>query len=232
MPRFKSATTFSFRPDSATVDRVQLTDTGLVVSKDSGHGIKVDTVTPTWGWKDLLGYVNPKNTAPGALVRTLYIGTDIYDWAMTVNDVCDFNFHIPHDYVPNSNMYIHVHWSHNGTAISGNIQFTFYHTYAKGHNQADFYAQKTITTTTYNTTNVATTPQYRHRIEETQFSSAGGSATLCDSGIIEVDGVVMGQIKLTTAPTVSGGSVFLHYVDLHYQSTNMTTKNKAPNFYT
>lgn len=220
------------QPSGATAVTVQQNANGLVLPKTAGKGLQVDPASPTFGWKDQLGYVNPKNSAPGALVRTLYIGTDIYDWAMTVNDVCDFNFHIPHDYVPNSDMYIHVHWSHNGTAISGNIQFTFYHTYAKGHNQAEFYAQKTITTTIYNTTNIATTPRYRHRIEETQFSSAGGSATLCDSGIIEVDGVIMGQIKLTTAPTVSGGSVFLHYVDLHYQSTGMPTKNKAPDFCT
>lgn len=202
----------------------------LVLPKTSGKGIKVDTTTPTFGWHDLIGEITPKASGSGAPSRTLYRG-NIYDFAFINNDVCDLTYHIPHDYVPGSDMYIHVHWSHNGTAISGNVVFTFYYTYSKGHNQATFPADKNITIT-YNTTNIATTPQYQHRIDEAVFTSAGGSATLLDNSLIEVDGLILAMIKVTTLPTITGGSLFIHTVDVHYQSTGIPTKAKAPNFYT
>lgn len=227
MPRFKSATTFSFRPESATVDRVQLTDTGLVVSKDSGHGIKVDTVAPTWGWKDLIGNIVPKASGTGAPTRTAYRG-NIFDYSFAANDVADLNFHIPHDYVPGTEMYIHVHWSHTGTTVSGNAGFTFYYSYQKGHNQGDFPANSNVVIT-YATTDITTTPRYRHRVDEVQLSTSGQLGGVA----IEVDGLILGQIKLTTLPTIGGGgALFIHTVDIHYQSTQMATKNKAPNFYT
>lgn len=244
MPTFRSSDVYNFRPQGASSTVVQFNSAGvavtgsmsategLVLPKAAGKGIKVDSEgTPTFGWHDLLGVVTPKASGAGSLARTLYVGTDIFDWAASVNDVCDFSYHIPHDYLPASDLYVHVHWSHNGTAISGNIQWTFYHTYAKGHNQANFAAQKAVTTTLYNTVNVTTTPQFRHRIEETQLTTAGGSATRGNTTDVETDGLIIGQIKLTTAPTVTGGSVFLHYVDIHYQSTGIPTKNKAPNFH-
>ena len=27
----------------------------------------------------------------------------------------DITFHLPHDYVPNTDIFIHVHWTHAGT---------------------------------------------------------------------------------------------------------------------
>jgi heme-degrading monooxygenase HmoA len=29
------------------------------------------------------------------------------------------SFHMPHDYVPGTEMFIHVHWSHNSTIVTG-----------------------------------------------------------------------------------------------------------------
>lgn len=43
---------------------------------------------------------------------------------------------------------------------------------------------------------------------------------------------MIGQIASTTVPTVTGGSFFIHYVDIHYQSTNLGTKQKSPDFWT
>jgi hypothetical protein len=86
-------------------------------------------------------------------------------------------------------------------------------------------------TITYNTTDITTTPQYRHRIDEIQLSTAGGSAARLNTTNIEVDGLILIRLKLTTLPTITGGDLFVHTADLHYQSTEIGTKNKAPNFY-
>jgi hypothetical protein len=140
---------------------------------------------------------------------------------------------MPHDWAPGTDLYLHVHWGHNGTAISGNMVFTCNVSYAKGHDQANFSAEISPTIT-YNTVDIATTPQYRHRIDEIQLSAAAPSATQLDTDDLEVDGLIFVNIEATTIPTITGGSPnepFLFTLDLHYQANYIGTLNKAPNFY-
>ena len=157
----------------------------------------------------------------------------IRDFMYTAGKKLDIKFHLPHGWVPNNVSYVHVHWSHNGTAISDNAVFTVASSYAKGHNQANFSAPKTQTIT-YATTNIATTPQYRHRIDEIQLSDATGSGNYLNAADMEVDGIVLMNLTMTTLPTITGGAagIFIHRVDIHYRSNNLPTKNKAPNFWT
>lgn len=206
----------------------------IVLPKTSGKGIKIDTATPTFPWKDIIGYVNVDAAGANAASLSAFNGGSIRRWAFGSGDKQDNEYHIPHDYAPGTDLFIHYHWAHNGTAISGDIVATFVHTYAKGHNQAAFSAEKTITNT-YATTNIATTPRIQHRIEESQLSVSGGSATQLDSSLIEVDGVIGVNFTMTTIPTITGGSPnepFVFFIDIHYQSTGIGTKQKAPNFYT
>lgn len=196
----------------------------------SGTGVKLVPASPGFGWRDILGQVTPKATGAGSPTRRQYAGGNVYEFAFAANDVCDFGFHMPHDYVPGSDLYVHIHWSHNGTDIAGTAEFTFFHQYSKGHNQANFSTEKAVTIS-FATVNISTTPRYRHRIDETQLSTAGGSGTLLDSDAIEPDGYVIGQLKLTGLPTVTGGYLFVHMLDIHYQSTNLATPNKSPSFY-
>lgn len=202
---------------------------GLILPKTAGYGIKVDTTTPTFPWRDIIGQVVPKTTGAGTPVFGTFRG-NINAWKLIANDIIDFVFHIPHDHVPGTDIYYHVHWGHNGTAISGNVVFTQYATYAKGHNQADFPAEIT-NTITYNTVDIATTPQYRHRIDEIQMSTAGGSASQLNTTNMEPDGIVMVRMKVTTLPTITGGDLFVFLSDIHYQSTNVGTKSKSPVFW-
>jgi hypothetical protein len=203
----------------------------LVVPKTSGMGIKVDTTTPTFAWKDKEGVLNYASAVPGAL--NIYQGT-VRDYSFSVNDQVDCKIHIPHDYAMGTDIFVHVHWSHIGTAITGNFAGNFKHTYAKGHNQAAFPAEKTLGLT-YATVNIATTPQRRHRIDEVQLSVAGGSATQMSTADIEPDGLLLINWLQTGIPTITGTIVepFIHYIDLHYQSTGIGTKAKVgPTFWT
>lgn len=220
----------AIRSNRTQLTTLELTE-DLVLSNVKGRGVYVDTAEPVFGWRDIIGPVVPKASGAGSPTRRQYAGGNVYDWSFAANDVCDFVFHIPHDYVPGTDLYIHVHWSHNGTAISGNAVFTFYAQYAKGHDQAIF-GSEISNTITYATVDVTTTPQYRHRIDEIAISTSGGDANHLDSDAIEVDGLILGQLKMTTLPTITSGNLFVHTVDVHYQSTNMATKNKAPNFWT
>ena len=102
--------------------------------------------------------------------------------------------------------------------------------YAKGHNQAAF-SVPVVSTILQS----ASTTQYQHMIAETQLSSPIPTSEQINSNIIEVDGIIMCRVYLNTnGMTVSGGGVpepFLHFIDIHYQSTNVATKNKSPDFW-
>lgn len=220
----------------AAVSATTLTTSGvatvaadIVLPKTSGKGIMVDTTTPTFGWRDIIGKVAPKISGAGAPARAVYAGGNVNDYAFTTNDVTDFDFHIPHDWVPGTDMYFHVHWSHNGTTITGNAVFDLYYQVAK--RDGIFTAEKDLTIT-YATVNIATTPQYYHRVDETQMTASVATATLTATSALEVDGIIMATLKLTTLPTIGGGGkLFIHTCDLHYQSSNIGTKNKVSNFY-
>jgi len=201
----------------------------LVLPKTSGKGMQVDTDAPTFPWKDKEGVLNYASSVPGAL--NIYRNT-IRDYSFSAGDEVDGKFHIPHDYVPGTDIFIHVHWSHIGTVISGTFAGNFKFIYAKGHKQAAFPAEKDLPLT-YPTVNIATTPQYQHMITEVQLSISGGSATQLDTALIEPDGILLANWVQTTIPTITGVIVepFIHFMDLHYQSTNIGTKAKAPNFY-
>ena len=188
-------------------------------------------ITGTNGWHDLLGPISIRDTnAPTNPGYNIFRG-GLRAYQFTVNDEVFVEFHVPHDYAPGTDMYIHAHWSHAATTVTGgSVTWAFEITYAKGHNQAAF--QAPVTAPVLQT---ASTTQYRHMIAETQMSAATPSVAQIDTDNIEVDGLILVRCFLqANAMTVSGGGVpepFLHMVDIHYQSTGLTTKNRAPNFY-
>jgi hypothetical protein len=209
----------------------------IILSKAQNSGLKIDESNPAFGWDDITGILFPDLAGADAPTLSAFRGGATRRYAYAANDKMDCEFHIPHDYAMGTDVFIHVHWSHNGTEISGNAVFTLTHTYAKGHNQgaASVYPAEKTLTITYNTTNITTTPRYIHRVDEVQLSSAGGSATLMDSAVLEPDGIVAVNFTMTTLPTITGGSpndVFVFHIDLHYQSTQTATKNKTPDFWT
>lgn len=201
----------------------------LVVDKTSGKGLKVDLTTPTFPWADLLGELVIRSAGTNDPAFNTYRGNvRQYDFGNTTMREVYNNFHIPHDYAPGTDIYLHVHWS-CAAAASGNVKFSFDVTYAKGHNQAAFAAP--ITTTV---TQAASGTAYQHMISEVQLSASSPSGSQIASGSIEPDGVLLVRTwrDPTDAADTANQSVFVHYVDVHYQSTGIGTKQKAPNFYT
>jgi hypothetical protein len=199
----------------------------IVMPKTAGNGIKVDPSAPTYAWQDLLGPIIVRGTGIATDPTLNTFRNNLRAYQFTVNDYVEVMFHLGHDYVPGSDIYMHTHWalSTAGTT-SGGVTWEFETTYSKGHDQAAFPASKIVTVTQN-----ASTVQYQHMIAETAISSAGGSATLLDNSLFEPDGIFMIRVRLT-ANTVNGGpEPFLFMADMHYQSTGIGTKQKAPNFY-
>ncbi len=202
---------------------------GRIFIADGAGGGSFDELV----WKDLVGQVKAEGSGAGWPAHSAFIGTSIDAYFFGVGEQAHFAFHIPHDYAPGTDLYIHSHWSHNGTAISGNMTWAYEVTYAKGHQQ-EVFSTPINTSTTRNTTNIATTPRYYHVIDEVQLTSTVPSASLIDTALIEVDGLILVHVAPTVIPTITGGSPnepCLLTVDIHYQANTYGTKNKAPNFY-
>ena len=135
-----------------------------------------------------------------------------------------FSYHLPHDYAMGTDIFIHAHWSHNSSLVTGgDIVWAYELTYAKGHNQASF-----STPIIFTATQAASTSQYRHQLVEVSASVIGGGPTQLNTSLLEPDGLIFGRLYLSTnGITVSSGGVpdpFLHMVDMHYQSTGIPTK--------
>lgn len=203
-------------------------DVFLVFDKTSGNGIKVDTTTPTFGWRDITGEITNAGGANKPTSATYRGGIDQFQFA--AGDESIIRYHIPHDYVAGTDIHLHVHWSHTSAIVTGGtITFTAESIYAKGHNQAAFSAPVTGTFV-----GTASTTQYQHIITEIQYSASSPAGLQLDTNDLEPDGVILVRLEMTTNNITSSGAVpdpFIHEVDVHYQSTNIATKQKAPDFY-
>lgn len=209
---------------------------GIVMGKESGEGIRLDDASPAFGWHDLIGQISldaeggPNrpdfNTYRGGLKQYQFTGD---------NDQVYLTFHIPHDYVPGTHLHIHTHWSQivvdtGGPATTpGDVKWQFEVSYAKGHDQGAFSAP--ITTSVVQT---ASSVQYQHMVAEIQLSNTTPGPNEIDTADIEPDGILLVRVFRSSGDVADtlNQAPFLHFVDIHYQSTGIPTKNKTPNFYT
>lgn len=210
---------------------------GIVLPCDVTSGLKCDFDNPTYGWKDMTGQIIPRSGGGAAPAFTAFRGGRVKNYAFTVGDVIDnITYHIPHDYVPNSDLYIHIHWKHNGTAISGTFAGNIYATYCKGYTQSgEIYHVEKVIPWSIPTPDITTYPRWAHNIAEIPFSISGGSAIRLDTDKIQTDGLIEIAFDITAKPTITGSvSSNLPYIptiDIHYQSTEMATKNRNFPFY-
>jgi len=204
----------------------------LAIPKTMNSGIKVDSLgTPTYPWHDIIGHMSTYADDVDRAALVPFRG-GIRALRFAVSKQAHVNFHIPHDYVVGTPIYMHAHWSHDSTTVTGGtVTFGFETVYGKGHNQGIFNVPANISVI-----DAASTIQYQHMVAETAASTPGGSAVQLDTNALEPDGVILARVYLDSNDmTVSGGSVpdpFIHFVDVHYQSTGIGTKQRAPDFWT
>jgi hypothetical protein len=223
-----------------------------VVATTEGRPLQYNAATSKFvdnydGWKDLLGEVSTRTGGAGeAPVVTLFGTAPAGNYTGIYEHQCItgtgngtnfyFTYHMPHDYQPGTDLFIHVHWAVNTTATGTQPIWYFSATYAKGFDQAAF-ASTPITNYVVGQTGALA---YRHMITEMQLSTPGGSASMLDTNAIEVDGIISVGMRRIHNSTIGGftdnlvntNAPFVFSVDIHYKSNNGVTKNKAPPFYT
>lgn len=234
---------YSFKPFETDFDNSKIkqrpgnpldiqTASNFIIPKTSGIGIKVDVDTPTFGFADIIGDQFSKNTGATKPALTVYNGV-INAWKFGVGDEAYMSYHMPHDYVAGSDIFLHIHWSHIVTTVTGGtVTFKATSIYSKGHSQAAFPSSPSIGTFT----GTASTTQYMHQLTETQYSASSPAGLQIDTDDLEPDGVIEMTFEVDANDiTVSSGGVpdpFIHFVDIHFQTTGLIgTKSRAPNFY-
>lgn len=210
----------------------------LVFPKASGNGIKVDHTTPTFGFADLLGVVTTRNTGGTKPTFTAYNGA-IDDYQFSNGDEESFKYHIPHDYVIGTDIHLHIHWSQNAAgATGGTVDFKYSAIYAKGHNQASgSNFTSTPVTDTFSSIDIndgaSGLDRYQQHLTEVTISAASATAELFDRDDLEPDGLILLTLEMTTTNLTGTPSLpFIHFVDIHYQTTGVIgTKKRTPDFY-
>jgi len=203
---------------------ITVTANSLILSSNTGKGMKVDVLQPSYPFFDLLGEIRV-DEAGGATKPdfNIYKG-NIKQYQFAVDDHVFGTYHLPHDYVPNSNIFIHVHWSTNAASSAGSPTFEIEASYSKGFGQMQFSNNVTVTVSN------AYISSYTHMVSETQLSAPAGAGSLLVTEDLQTDGLIIIRAKLLT--NTMSVLPFVHHMDIHYQSTNIGTKNRSPAFYT
>ncbi len=230
--------TTNYTKISATGDIMPAGSAFLVFEKASGNGIKVDQTTPTFGFADLIGDQFSKNTGGTKPTLTTYNGA-AQAWQFTNGDEAYMTYHIPHDYVLGTDIHLHIHWSQNAAgATGGTIDFKYFAIYAKGWNQASGSTfTSTPITATFTTINIddggSGLNRYQQHITEVTISAASATAALFDRDDFEPDGIIELTLEMDADNlTGTASSPFIHYADIHYQTTGLIgTKSRSPDFY-
>ena len=176
-------------------------------------------VGPNPGWRDILGTITTRGVGATDPAWAAIGGSVMSAYQFALNDVCWISYHLPHDYALGTDVHFHVHWLADGTDAN-TVKWQFDYMYADGHDQQAF----PVASLSQTTAEQASDTQYKHMVTE---SAAVTISSMEPDGIIYVK-----TTRIANGATDNADGIFVLQMDVHYQSTNMSTKNRAPNFYT
>lgn len=193
------------------------------VIADGTNVIRSETDTNSFdgepGWQDLRGnFIGSRlGTLANAPTWTAVQGNVFgYTFGTTGTDEVWLTFHVPHDYVPGTPIYIHMHWAPTNTN-TGTVRWAVEYSLAKGYSQAAFPA-----TTTVFLEQAASGTALTHQIIETSLADAIPATNL------EPDVLILAHVYRDGSHVndTYNAPAFGFECDLHYQSQGTTTKNK------
>jgi len=185
-----------------------------------------------FGWRDITSDVSVRGVSATDPTFTQVGSTAFRFYRFAENKHVWFNYHIPHDYLPGSPIHFHCHWFVDDSAspASGAVTWQWTYAFAKGFNQEAFdfsLANSPLTTANVITATQETGVPFQHMVAETE------AVTI--PGLTEPDGMICVQLKRianTTSPLNNlSSNPFMVTADIHYRSTNISTKQKSPDFY-
>lgn len=196
----------------------QINNSINLVSTDGEKIFNSGKPEPFNGWHDILGQVVQRGVGSNDPVWEDISGSDFYAYRFNLGDEVWMQFHFPHDYILGTDVYIHVHWLPDGTNANS-VKWQFDYTWAKGHNQAAF----NMTGTTITAEQTVGGTAYQHYVTESDAIS---------NAAFEPDGILMVRVsRITNGGTNNTDNIYMLTSDIHYESDNKATLNRAPDFY-
>lgn len=178
-----------------------------------------------FGWRDITseirvsgnGNANPNWTA-------FRNGIFAYEFQSSRANEFWCTFHIDHDYALGTKVFPHIHWATNSTA-TGSVRWGIEYAVAKGHAQASgsIFGPSSLI---YVTSQVTPGSQFRHYITEVP------EALAIPASQLEPDSLILVRFFRDGVNDTLPASVHAFTADVHYQVARISTRNKAPNFYT
>ena len=179
-------------------------------------------------WKDLIGKTSFKGSGTSIPPFQAYRST-MWETGFNVvgNTTYYFSYHLPHDYIQGTDIFIHAHHSTTAAAETGAFEFQIKASYGS----VDSEISNPISTEDIVYTHVGANDQYKHKVTEIQLSTPGGSGNLLDTDLLDTDGMIWIRLCRQDSDTILfPESLFLHQVDIHYQAYSGGTLNKVAPF--
>lgn len=181
------------------------------------------------GWRDMMGQVLVKTSGtdrPTFQAMSAIPGAANmwgYSWSATVLQQVQIDYHIDHDIKLGGVLYPHVHFRPL-TNAAGVVRWGFEYSVSKGHGQTSGFP---ATTTAYVNFSVPANSLGTHFVAEVAGANAIPSLN------IEPDSVIHVRVfrDAANAADTYTGAVWCWQADLHYQTQQYATTNKAPDFY-
>lgn len=206
-------------------------DDSISFPKVKGKGIFIED---EGSWVDIIGAINPKTLGTTAAVLLPFKG-EVKSWGHYAGSTGHLVYHIPHNYIVGSKVYLHTHWSHNGMNIQGKLKINYEISYGRRTIPNSPFAANITTSFLLEDLNITDYPQYSHHLEDLLIAESSGSGTKLDADIIEPDGLIIVNYEIDTIPSIDGSEVenipYIHTFDLHIQTNIIGTINKDPDFW-
>ena len=140
VPQEASPTLRTFLDEELARIAYELNNLGLPGTIGSGIEVGRD-----FGWHDIIGTPQYPTTGSGRPTFSQIGATGVYAWYFATGDEQFYVWHLPHDYVPDTDIFFHVHWF--GSQTAGDFtRWQFDYLYASGHNTYEYGAATTVYT--------------------------------------------------------------------------------------
>ena len=206
---------------------IEFNSANVIITNERGKGLRLDPSDPTFGWHDLL---SPTVIYAGAAAHKPTFDTmvgGIRAYRFSVGDESFHEFHLPHDYLPDSDTWIHAHWTYAGEApTGGSVTWNFEISSARGYGAGVWHDPINLSVT-----QDAPLVPLTHMIAAVKLSNPGGTGGLLDNANIETDGLIRVRLSLGENTISTGEKPFMTFCDMHYRTTGLPTKNAIPDFW-
>jgi hypothetical protein len=193
----------------------------------AGGGAEVQAAdSPDSPWRSIVCDIRPDGT--GETDPSLAVFYSILKgYLFAVGDQVWLRFKIPHDYKPGTDIYLAIDWNHISAGVTGgNMTFQIDFAYGKAHGDTGGFGN------VYSIAIVGSAGVwYQLMTAESVISDAVGTSKI-NHGLLEPDGIILMRL-IVTANNMTGDQpgVFIHKASVNYQSTNVGTPSKDPDFW-